>query len=332
MDIIRSIFHYIRRWLCCCFPFLCRKKSLRSNDLKGLAEALKESKSVIVMTGAGISTNSGIPDFRSESFGLYNRLQKYNLSNPTDVFSLAYFKQDPRPFYDIAHSLYPTLLTAKPTVAHYFIKLLDQKGILLRHYTQNIDSLEDLTGLDENKTVQAHGHIRSGTCLNCTDKYSFDYMKNFVLKNEVPKCETCHSNVKPDVVLFGEGLPSRFWKNLTDFPKCDLLIIMGTSLVVQPFAGLANKVDYNVPRLLINKDDVGDPNMLGSALTSLLGLNPNFNKMSNAHRDVFYQGDCDEGCMELVYEMGWDHDLKEMIMQKNREIEIMRKNIQSNVS
>ena len=107
---------------------------------------------------------------------------------------------------------------------------------------------------------------------------------------------------------------------------------MGTSLVVQPFAGLANKVDYNVPRLLINKDDVGDPNMLGSALTSLLGLNPNFNKMSNAHRDVFYQGDCDEGCMELVYEMGWDHDLKEMIMQKNREIEIMRKNIQSNVS
>lgn len=129
-------------------------------DLDGIAEQMKTSKNVIIMTGAGISTNANIPDFRSESFGLYNRLQKYNLPHPTAVFTLDYFKRDPRPFYDIAAELYPTLASAKPTVAHYFIKLLDSKGILLRHYTQNIDCLEDLTGLDENKTIQAHGHIR----------------------------------------------------------------------------------------------------------------------------------------------------------------------------
>jgi NAD-dependent deacetylase sirtuin 2 len=81
----------------------------------------------------------------------------------------------------------------------------------------------------------------------------------------------------------------------------DLLIIMGTSLVVQPFAGLANKVDFNVPRLLINKDNVGDPYiMLGAVVTSLMGLNPNFGSISNSHRDVFYKGDCDQECLELA--------------------------------
>ena len=135
-------------------------------DIEGLAEYLKTCKSVIVMTGAGISTNAGIPDFRSKSFGLYNRLAKYNLPHPTAVFTLDYFKQNPVPFYSIAHDLYPIMDTAKPTVAHYFIKLLDNKNILLKHYTQNIDGLEDLTGLDREKTVQAHGHIRTGTCLS----------------------------------------------------------------------------------------------------------------------------------------------------------------------
>lgn len=71
-----------------------------------------------------------------------------------------YFKINPRPFYDIAHDMYPVLSNARPTVAHCFIKLLDEKGILLRHYTQNIDGLEDLTDLDSHKTIQAHGHIR----------------------------------------------------------------------------------------------------------------------------------------------------------------------------
>jgi NAD-dependent deacetylase sirtuin 2 len=73
---------------------------------------------------------------------------------------LDYFKRDPRPFYDIAHELYPVVASAKPTLTHYFIKLLDEKKILLRHYTQNIDGLEDLTQLGQDKTIQAHGHIR----------------------------------------------------------------------------------------------------------------------------------------------------------------------------
>ena len=114
------------------------------------------------MTGAGISTNANIPDFRSESFGLYNRLQKYNLPQPTTVFTLDYFLQNPRPFYDITHEFYPVMDTAKPTTTHYFIKLLADMKVLLRHYTQNIDGLEDLTGLSRDMTVQAHGNVRTG--------------------------------------------------------------------------------------------------------------------------------------------------------------------------
>ena len=178
-------------------------------DLDAIAECLRSrAKNVIVMTGAGISTSAGIPDFRSPSSGLYSRLQKYRLPHPTAVFTLDYFKQDPRPFYEIAFELYPTMASVKPTLAHYFIKLLDDKGRLLRHYTQNIDCLEDLAGLDEAKTVQAHGHIRTGTCLACSRSHSFDYMKTFVTRNDIPTCEACNGVIKPDVVLFGEGIYS----------------------------------------------------------------------------------------------------------------------------
>ena len=248
MDILYLILSSFRRCFSGLFDCFKRKTELVSSDVAGIAEYLKTAKHVIVMTGAGISTNANIPDFRSPSFGLYDRLDKYHLANPTDVFTLSYFKEDPRAFFDIAHDLYPVLSNAKPTAAHYFIKLLEDKNILLRHYTQNIDGLEDLTGLNEKSTIQAHGHIRSGTCLACHKAYSFEYMKHFVLNNKIPICEKCSGIIKPDVVLFGEALPTKFWKHVHDFPKCDLLIIMGTSLVVQPFAGLAGKVNSNCPR------------------------------------------------------------------------------------
>jgi len=166
MDVIRFIFSGFKTAFLSktnqAYNFITRKQIPQITSLQDIADHLKTAKHVIVMTGSGISTNANIPDFRSESFGLYNRLQKYNLPHPTAVFTLDYFIQNPRPFYDIAHELYPVMDTAKPTTAHYFIKLLADKNILLRHYTQNIDGLEDLTGLDQNMTVQAHGNVRTG--------------------------------------------------------------------------------------------------------------------------------------------------------------------------
>ena len=109
----------------------------------------------------------------------------------------------------------------------------------MRHYTQNVDCLEDLTGLERSKTVQAHGHLRTGSCLYCKKKFTIDYIKACIEKNDtvIPECDVCPDKpaIKPDVVLFGENLPSEFVRNTEyDFNKCDLLIVMGTSLVVKP--------------------------------------------------------------------------------------------------
>ncbi|KAH3764920.1 sirtuin 1 [Pelomyxa schiedti] len=126
-----------------------------------------------------------------------------------------------------------------------------------------------------------------------------------ILADSIPKCRKCDGLVKPDIVFFGESLPLSFMKRLkTDFPKCDLLIILGTSLVVQPFASLVDKVRPTVPRLLINREKAGitpdDP------LLTMLGISPGglqFDSPSN-YRDVFWQGDCDTGCRELARLVG----------------------------
>ena len=98
-----------------------------------------------------------------------------------------------------------------------------------------MDSLEDLTGLNKEKIIQCHGNWQSGTCLNCDEDYDFEYMKNYILEKKIPKCNRCNrSQIKPNVVLFGEELNFDFQNSVTEFDACDYLIKMGTSLVVEP--------------------------------------------------------------------------------------------------
>jgi NAD-dependent deacetylase sirtuin 2 len=121
-------------------------------------------KNIVTMVGAGISTSAGIPDFRSDS-GLYNNLAAYKLPYPEAIFELDYFRENPQPFFRLAKELYPG--TFLPTPSHYFCKLLQDKGLLLRHYTQNIDTLERIAGIDESKLVEAHGTFHSNHCIDC---------------------------------------------------------------------------------------------------------------------------------------------------------------------
>ncbi|KAF5897525.1 NAD-dependent protein deacetylase sirtuin-3-like [Clarias magur] len=212
-------------------------------------------RNVVVVAGAGISTASGIPDFRTPGTGLYANLEKYNVPYPEAVFNIDYFSDDPRPFFSLAKELYPG--RHRPNYIHYFIRMLHQKGLLLRMYTQNIDGLEKMCGIPDEKLVEAHGSFATASCHLCYTPFPADEAKKAIMSDSVPTCSFCSATVKPNVVFFGEDLPEKYFQHETDFPNADLLIIMGTSLKIEPFASLVNTVKSRVPRLLLNRHAVG---------------------------------------------------------------------------
>lgn len=183
------------------------------------------------MAGAGISTPSGIPDFRSPGSGLYDNLQQYDLPYAEAIFEINFFHHKPEPFFALAKELYSG--NYQPNLTHYFVRLLHDKGQLLRMYTQNIDGLERLAGIPPERLVEAHGTFSTATCTVCRRNYKGEDLCPDIMEGQVPTCPTCKGVVKPDIVFFGEELPQHFFKYLRDFPLADLLIIMGTSLEVR---------------------------------------------------------------------------------------------------
>ncbi|CAJ1050084.1 NAD-dependent protein deacetylase sirtuin-3%2C mitochondrial [Xyrichtys novacula] len=259
--------------------------------LQGVAQGLRERhfRRVVVMAGAGISTPSGIPDFRSPGSGLYDNLQQYELPYAEAIFEINFFHHNPKPFFALAKELYPG--NYRPNLTHYFVRLLQEKGQLLRMYTQNIDGLERLAGIPPEMLVEAHGTFATATCTVCRRKYKGEELRPDVMSGTVPRCPTCTGVVKPDIVFFGEELPRHFFKYLTDFPLADLLIVMGTSLEVEPFASLAGAVRSAVPRLLINRDLVGPF------------------AWRRRPQDVVQLGDVVSGVQALVNALGWSQEL-----------------------
>ncbi|KAG5268975.1 hypothetical protein AALO_G00196910 [Alosa alosa] len=302
------------------------EKVLDELTLDGVARYINSGacKNIICMVGAGISTSAGIPDFRSPGTGLYANLQKYNLPYPEAIFQIGYFKTHPEPFFALAKELYPGQF--KPTVCHYFIRMLKEKGLLRRCYSQNIDTLERVAGLGDTDLVEAHGTFYTSHCLSflCRKEYSLEWMKEKIFKDEIPMCDKCSGLVKPDIVFFGENLPARFFTSMTaDFPRCDLLIIMGTSLQVQPFASLVGRVPKSAPRLLINMEKTGESDFLGGMLGLGGGLDFDSDK---AYRDVAHISTCDEGCLALADLLGWKEELQELVKREHALIDSKNKN------
>jgi NAD-dependent deacetylase sirtuin 2 len=130
------------------------ENSSKSLDLKSFAEHMKKSKNIIFMCGAGISTSANIPDFRSPVTGLYNNLEKYNLPNPMLIFDIGFFKKNPNSFFTLAKELLPS--NYRPTISHYFQRLLIEKNMVLKIYSQNIDALENVAQIPEDKIIYAH--------------------------------------------------------------------------------------------------------------------------------------------------------------------------------
>ncbi|XP_023954883.1 NAD-dependent protein deacetylase sirtuin-2 [Bicyclus anynana] len=294
-------------------------KVLTEVNLDGIVKWIKSERcqNVITLSGAGISTSAGIPDFRSPETGLYHNLQKYNLPQPQAIFEINFFRENPKPFFTLAKELFPGRF--KPTVSHYFIRLLHEKGILLRHYTQNIDTLERGAGIPEDKIVEAHGTFYTSHCLDCRKEYSLEFIKERIFADQIPICTECPGVVKPDIVFFGESLPHRFQDCLqVDFQQCDMLIIMGSSLEVQPFASLIDMVPDCCPRLLINREKAG----MRSPLMKLWGLGGGGLQLEEGSvRDVAWLGDCDDGCLVVADKLGWGDELRALVAREHERLE-----------
>ncbi|KFY32360.1 hypothetical protein V493_00270 [Pseudogymnoascus sp. VKM F-4281 (FW-2241)] len=267
-------------------------KTLKDRTIGSVAEHLKSDKvrRVVVLTGAGISTSAGIPDFRSPDTGLYSNLARLDLPYPEAVFDISFFRQNPAPFYMLAQELYPGKY--KPTVSHAFIALLAKKGLLHMLFTQNIDCLERAAGVPPEKVIEAHGSFASQRCIDCKTEYPDEAMREFVKSGDIPYCEdeACRGLVKPDITFFGEALPQRFHTNTHVPAQADLVIIIGTSLSVHPFASLPDMALEGIPRVLLNMERVGS-----------LGSRPD---------DVLLLGDCDGQVRRLADELGWRDELE----------------------
>jgi NAD-dependent deacetylase len=222
--------------------------SFSESTLHGIrcaADIIRDSRRAVVLTGAGISTNSGIPDFRSPNNGLW---EKYD---PFEVASLASFRYNPQRFYEWLRELAKSILGAQPNPAHHSLALLQKSGVVRTIITQNIDSLHQRAGCSD--VLEVHGSMSSLTCTHCYHTVdAAPYIPPYIERGEIPYCPECDSVLKPDLILMGEQLPSRVWLKAQEACKhCDLMIVAGSSLEVLPVAGLPMRAVENGAHLIL---------------------------------------------------------------------------------
>lgn len=156
------------------------------NVLDDVVDLLSKANNIMIVTGAGVSVSCGIPDFRSET-GIYSRLQEYELDDPQQMFDIEYFRETPEIFYSFAKELYPT--NYEPSPSHLFVKLVEDKGKLLRNYTQNIDTLEHKA--DIKRVVNCHGSFATASCVTCGYKVDGKEIESYIMAQQVPPCPKC---------------------------------------------------------------------------------------------------------------------------------------------
>ena len=209
------------------------------------AELLQNANYTVALTGAGISTPSGIPDFRSSRNGLWH---KYN---PMQVASLSAFRTRPEIFFDWFRPLAQLIVDAEPNPAHLALTRLQKLGILKTIITQNIDGLHHRAG--SSSIYEIHGTLNSLTCVQCYQQYpSSEFIQPYLEAGVIPRCRRCGGLLKPDVILFEEQLPREVWRKAEEeVRKCDLMIVVGSSLEVNPVAQLPYKVVAQGGKLVI---------------------------------------------------------------------------------
>ena len=180
----------------------------------------------MVLTGAGISTESGIPDFRTPGSGLWSRV------NPMEILSVTAMRTDPRRFYDFKIPLWRSFLAAEPNAGHVALANLERLGVVPCVITQNIDSLHQRAG--SKHVLEVHGHMRTARCQKCSRRFPFETLAERVEAGDCPPHCDCGGVLRPDVVLFEDMLTDDFEKAAQEALNCTLMLVIGSSLEVSP--------------------------------------------------------------------------------------------------
>jgi NAD-dependent histone deacetylase SIR2 len=310
---IRLLYHAIVR------AYYKRRKLTQYNTIEDVAALILRSKNIMVITGAGISTSLGIPDFRSKHTGFYSKIADMGYSEPEEVFDIHNFDEDPSIFYALAGDILPDQQRFSPT--HAFIRLLQDNNRLQTNYTQNIDNLEGLAGIHPSRLIQCHGSFATASCRKCSHQVPGPSIFPDIRAKRVPICQKCtaaleseslqpprptkrsrsknsHSDsdadedddiptpgvMKPDITFFGEALPDLFFTRFTtiDAPTTDLVLILGTSLQVAPVSDMPNFLPHGVPHVYVSRE-----------------------RLRHVDVDVQLLGDCDVVVGELCRRLGW---------------------------
>ena len=209
------------------------------------AQLLARANYAVAFTGAGISTPSGIPDFRSHHTGLWENI------DPMAVASIYGFRQNPQAFYDWIYPLASLMSTAQPNPAHHALAQLEKLGLLKALITQNIDVLHTRAG--SQNVYELHGNLREATCVHCFTVYPGEpILKQFLADRKVPHCPKCGGVIKPNVILYGEQLPIQQLQGAKEaVRKSDLVLIVGSSLEVAPASDLPLLAARNGAKIVI---------------------------------------------------------------------------------
>jgi NAD-dependent deacetylase len=216
--------------------------------IETLQKAIDESNYIVALTGAGISTGAGIPDFRGKG-GIYST----GLYDPYKTFDFSYFKKDPSYFFKFTKDFTGLYDNIVPTEGHKFLAGLEEKGKLKTVITQNIDGLHQMAG--SKHVIEVHGGFSTCHCIKCRKFYDFNWLKEEIAKTEELRC-SCRGLVKPDIVFFGEAVEG-MEEAMKEAVKSDLFLVMGSSLTVQPASLLPHVTGGKI--VVINMGEVMFP-------------------------------------------------------------------------
>ncbi len=224
--------------------FIIGDRSLSITNIERAAQMILESPSTIALTGAGVSTKSGIPDFRGPD-GLWTKV------DPTIFANVDGFLSDPKGWWEMALEMAPTVMYAKPNPAHTTLAELERMNLLDVVITQNVDGLHQQAG--SQRVLEVHGSLFSGTCTVCQFKVDRKLLEKAMKKRQIPvMCPSCGGLVKLDTVFFGEALPQKELATSIEFARhCQLMLAIGSYLVVYPVASLPTIAKQSGSKLII---------------------------------------------------------------------------------